>query len=78
MKKVFHLGSLLKIHRGRNILELTISPTDSGQPYSVGSNTIASRPQTRRNAVRLAHAHASQNIIVAVEKEHNSISRIYT
>jgi len=54
MKKVFHLGSLLKIHRDRNILELTISPTDSGHRLyipSIFSNTIVSQAKTTCDVV---------------------------
>jgi len=59
MKKVFHLGSLLKIHWDRNILELTISPTGSGQLFS--EDRIQSPLNRRRDA--MSHAHASRNVV---------------
>lgn len=55
MKKVFHLGFLLKIHRDRNILELTISPAGLGQ--LLRDDRIQSSFRQRRHQYRLQTRH---------------------
>ncbi|KAL0107230.1 hypothetical protein PUN28_015634 [Cardiocondyla obscurior] len=48
MKKVFHLSSLLKIHRDRNIFELTISFTGLGQLRRDGRTQSSFRQRRHR------------------------------